>query len=64
MIVCLCKSVNDRRLDQVVAGGARTPGQVARACGAGTDCGRCVAEIRRRLARARQGAEGLPLAAK
>jgi bacterioferritin-associated ferredoxin len=41
MIVCLCRGVSERHIETVVADGARTPGDVARASGAGTDCGAC-----------------------
>ena len=41
MIVCLCHGVSERHLEAVVAAGARTVGEVARACGAGSDCGSC-----------------------
>lgn len=46
MIVCLCKGVSDRTIDEVIDRGARTVGQVARACGAGTDCGSCACQVR------------------
>ena len=41
MIVCLCRGVSERHIQGIVAAGARTAGDVARACGAGTDCGAC-----------------------
>lgn len=41
MIVCHCKAVSDREVRRAVAEGARTRGQVARRCGAGTICGGC-----------------------
>lgn len=41
MIVCHCKAVSDRTVRRAVAEGARTRGQVARRCGAGTVCGGC-----------------------
>lgn len=42
MIVCLCRGVSERHIEATVAAGARTAGDVSRACGAGTDCGACV----------------------
>ena len=48
MIVCVCRGVSERQVEAVVAEGATTVDQVARACRAGTDCGACrfmVAEI-------------------
>jgi bacterioferritin-associated ferredoxin len=50
MYVCHCRVVNDRRIRDTIDAGARTPGQVARACGAGATCGGCVPLIRRLLA--------------
>jgi len=41
MIVCLCRGVSEGHIQRAVAAGARTAGDVARACGAGTDCGAC-----------------------
>lgn len=45
MLVCHCKRINDKRIRQLVEAGARTVGQVASACGAGTGCGSCVPTI-------------------
>jgi bacterioferritin-associated ferredoxin len=42
VIVCHCFAVNDRRIAEHVAAGARTLKQISRACRAGTDCGGCV----------------------
>ena len=41
MIVCHCHVVNDRTVRAAVANGAADIDDVARACGAGTDCGGC-----------------------
>ena len=41
MIVCLCRGVSEGHIEATVAAGARTAGEVSRACGAGTDCGAC-----------------------
>ena len=41
MIVCHCHAIRARDVEGAIAGGARTPGEVARACGAGTGCGGC-----------------------
>ncbi len=41
MIVCVCRGVSERQVEAVVAAGATTADQVARACGSGTDCGAC-----------------------
>lgn len=46
MIVCQCKVVNDRAITDAVAAGAKTLAQLARATGAGTDCGCCVFAVK------------------
>ncbi|WP_448625022.1 (2Fe-2S)-binding protein [Geodermatophilus sp. URMC 64] len=46
MYVCICEAVSSVTVRQVIADGARTVRQVAEACGASRDCGRCVAHIR------------------
>ncbi|MGE4651729.1 MAG: (2Fe-2S)-binding protein [Myxococcota bacterium] len=42
MIVCHCEAVTDRDIRQSVAEGACSLRQVARACGAGRQCGGCL----------------------
>ncbi|MGK2879530.1 MAG: (2Fe-2S)-binding protein [Mycobacterium sp.] len=46
MFVCLCTGVTTQAVTDVVAGGAITSKQVAAACGAGSDCGRCRRTVR------------------
>lgn len=46
MYVCLCTGTTTKAVIDAVAGGATTPKQVATACGAGTDCGRCCRNLR------------------
>ncbi|WP_067939894.1 bacterioferritin-associated ferredoxin [Mycobacterium sp. E2479] len=41
MFVCLCNGVTTQTVTEAVAGGASTTKEVAQACGAGADCGRC-----------------------
>ena len=41
MIVCLCRGVSERQVETAVTKGAMTVHEVARACGAGSDCGAC-----------------------
>ena len=41
MYVCLCKGVTSQTVSEAVAQGATTTKQVAKACDAGSDCGRC-----------------------
>jgi bacterioferritin-associated ferredoxin len=46
MYVCLCQGVTSHVVEEAVAGGARTSKEVASACGAGRDCGRCRRTVR------------------
>ncbi|PHV67987.1 (2Fe-2S)-binding protein [Williamsia muralis] len=46
MYVCLCQGVTSHVVEQAVADGARTSKEVAKACGAGHDCGRCRRTVR------------------
>ncbi|HEY0227816.1 MAG TPA: (2Fe-2S)-binding protein [Mycobacterium sp.] len=41
MFVCLCNGVTSHTVAEVVAAGAKTTNDVAQACGAGAECGRC-----------------------
>ncbi len=41
MFVCLCNGVTSQTVAETVAAGASTTRDVAEACGAGADCGRC-----------------------
>ena len=41
MYVCLCKGVTSQAVADAVAAGATTTKKVAKACGAGSECGRC-----------------------
>jgi bacterioferritin-associated ferredoxin len=46
MFVCLCTGVTSHDVSEVVANGATTSKQIADACGAGGDCGRCRRTLR------------------
>ena len=46
MFVCICNAVSSVVVRDVIASGARTVKQVAEACGASRDCGRCVVHVR------------------
>jgi bacterioferritin-associated ferredoxin len=46
MYICICRAVSSATVREVIADGARTVRQVADACGAGTDCGRCAVHVR------------------
>ncbi|MGE2729145.1 (2Fe-2S)-binding protein [Mycolicibacterium vaccae] len=46
MFVCLCTGATSHTVNEVVANGARTSREIAEACGAGADCGRCRRTLR------------------
>ncbi|TPG33833.1 (2Fe-2S)-binding protein [Mycolicibacterium hodleri] len=46
MFVCLCTGVTSKAVTDLVASGASTSRQIAEACGAGLDCGRCRRTLR------------------
>ena len=46
MFVCLCSGVTSHAVTELVASGASTSKQIADACGAGADCGRCRRTVR------------------
>jgi len=46
MFVCLCNGVTSQTVAEAIAAGASTTKDVAQACGAGADCGRCRRTVR------------------
>ena len=50
MFVCLCVGVTSHDVDEALARGATTSKQIAEACGAGGDCGRCRRTLRAMIA--------------
>lgn len=46
MYVCLCSGVTCKTVSDAVTRGASTCKQVARECGAGLDCGRCLRSVK------------------
>jgi bacterioferritin-associated ferredoxin len=46
MYVCLCVGATSQTVTDAVARGASTSKEVAAACGAGADCGRCRRTLR------------------
>jgi bacterioferritin-associated ferredoxin len=52
MYVCLCTGATSHCIADAVAKGACTSKQVAAACGAGSDCGRCRRTVRSIIAAA------------
>jgi bacterioferritin-associated ferredoxin len=49
VLVCHCRVVSDRHIDQALAEGASSTRAVARATSAGTGCGGCVSSLRARI---------------
>ncbi|MGB8211852.1 MAG: (2Fe-2S)-binding protein [Mycobacterium sp.] len=54
MYVCLCVGATSQTVSDAVACGASTSKEVAAACGAGADCGRCRRTLRAIIAAAAQ----------
>jgi bacterioferritin-associated ferredoxin len=50
MYVCLCLGVNSETVKRAIAAGASTSKEVAEACGAGSQCGRCRHTVRAMIA--------------
>ncbi|MBW0013013.1 (2Fe-2S)-binding protein [Mycobacterium sp.] len=46
MYVCLCVGATNQTVSEAVARGASTSKEIAAACGAGGDCGRCRRTLR------------------
>ena len=46
MIVCQCKVVTDRQIDEAISAGARSVSAVCRATGAARDCGTCIFTVK------------------
>ena len=46
MFVCLCNGITSQAVAEAIADGASTTNQIAAACGAGADCGRCRRTLR------------------
>jgi bacterioferritin-associated ferredoxin len=44
--VCLCVGVTSHTVADAVAAGASTSNEVAKMCGAGSECGRCRRSVR------------------
>jgi len=59
MYVCLCTGATSQSISDAVAAGAATCRQVAAACGAGRDCGRCLRSVRAIIAAQRECADAV-----
>lgn len=55
-IVCACFGVGARSIDREIAKGACTTAEIGATLRAGTNCGSCLPELKRAIARARSGA--------
>jgi len=53
MFVCLCNGITSHVVTDAIAKGASTTNEIAAACGAGADCGRCRRTLRAILSDAR-----------
>jgi assimilatory nitrate reductase catalytic subunit len=53
-IICVCHNVGARSIDRAIADGADTAEAIGAACKAGTNCGSCVPELKRTLAKQRR----------
>ncbi|MFW7381044.1 MAG: (2Fe-2S)-binding protein [Oligoflexus sp.] len=49
MYVCLCKAIAEQQIRDLIAQGVCQVRDVQRACSAGSDCGTCIATIKRML---------------
>lgn len=58
MFVCLCNGVTSMVVADAIEQGATTTGQVADACGAGAECGRCRHTVRAIIKAAVEGRDG------
>ncbi len=56
--VCACMDVSRARIVEVIAQGCTSPEAIGAACGAGTQCGSCIPELRQLLTR--HSGAGLP----
>jgi bacterioferritin-associated ferredoxin len=59
MFVCLCLGITTDAVRDAIDNGASTSRQVAAACGAGSQCGRCRRTVRAIIA-AHEGADAAP----
>jgi bacterioferritin-associated ferredoxin len=46
VFVCLCNGITNQVVAEAIANGASTTNQIAAACGAGAECGRCRRTLR------------------
>ncbi len=49
MIICVCKGLNEHEIRETITSGCVTEESIGHLCGAGTDCGSCLATLRELL---------------
>ncbi len=47
MVVCHCLAINDSTIRELLDSGALSVEEIGTRCGAGTECGACVENVRR-----------------
>lgn len=60
MVVCHCEAVNDRTIHDALQRGSTSLEEIARSCGAGSQCGGCIDTIQGLVASRRDVAVSLP----
>jgi len=58
VFVCLCNGITSHVVADAIADGASTTNQIAAACGAGAECGRCRRTLRLLLGASSGGRRG------
>ena len=51
MYVCICNAINERKVDEAIAGGAQSVSRIYKHNGCVPKCGKCVPLMRERLGR-------------
>jgi bacterioferritin-associated ferredoxin len=59
VFVCLCNGITNQVVADAIADGASTTNQIAAACGAGAECGRCRRTLRLLLGASKGGRSGV-----
>lgn len=52
MLMCLCKGVNEKQIDDLLLKGRKNLEEISNECGAGTDCGSCRRRLENKIQRA------------
>lgn len=51
MLVCVCKGVNEKQIDELLLKGRKNLNEISVECGAGTDCGSCLRRLEQKIQR-------------